>query len=129
MLEMKQHNTADDCWVVFHYQVYDSTNYANRHPNGPVDNTKPAGKDGTSAFENKHPIPYLVMVSGDVVGEFVQEAPAPHAPKPVQVPTNNPPMVADPIPPPMVADSVPAPAPQKNYPKMIEDARDGRQHG
>jgi cytochrome b involved in lipid metabolism len=27
-------NTMDDCWVVFHAEVYDMTRFANEHPGG-----------------------------------------------------------------------------------------------
>ena len=33
--EVKQHNTAEDCWIAIHSKVWDITHFINQHPGGP----------------------------------------------------------------------------------------------
>jgi cytochrome b involved in lipid metabolism len=35
LAEIKQHNTADDCWIAVHSKVWDITHFINQHPGGP----------------------------------------------------------------------------------------------
>jgi len=62
MSKMRAHNTASDFGVVFHNQVYDLTNYAERHPGKSTDITNLAGMEGTRAFDVIHLIAHLAMM-------------------------------------------------------------------
>jgi L-lactate dehydrogenase (cytochrome) len=33
--DLKQHNTANDCWIAVHSKVWDITHFINEHPGGP----------------------------------------------------------------------------------------------
>lgn len=33
--DLKQHNTASDCWIAVHSKVWDITQFINEHPGGP----------------------------------------------------------------------------------------------
>ena len=54
MVEVEQHNSEEDCWVVINGKVYDLTDFAEEHPAGPESIIELAGQDGTEAFEAVH---------------------------------------------------------------------------
>lgn len=54
MEELALHDSADDCWVIYYGEVYDMTEYAQRHPGGASIITNLAGTDATEAYENFH---------------------------------------------------------------------------
>jgi cytochrome b involved in lipid metabolism len=66
--ELAMHNTAQDCWVALHGDVYDLTNYARRHPGGPSWVTQVCAMDGTSEYARFHSKSLLRSVAGNMVG-------------------------------------------------------------
>jgi cytochrome b involved in lipid metabolism/uncharacterized membrane protein len=52
--QIQEHNKEESCWTVIRGKVYDLTAFADKHPWGDRNIFKICGKDGTSAFENKH---------------------------------------------------------------------------
>lgn len=54
MAEVAQNNSAAKCWIVVNRNVYDVTNFINKHPGGPEKVLRLCGTDGTSAFTQKH---------------------------------------------------------------------------
>jgi cytochrome b involved in lipid metabolism len=70
LVEVAQHNTPqDDCWVVYHSQVYDMSVYAKRrHPAGAAWIDPWCGQDGTDAYSQFHSESLLRSIQGDIVG-------------------------------------------------------------
>ncbi len=66
--DLALHNTAQDCWVALHGNVYDLTDYARRHPGGPSWLTRVCGMDGTSEYARFHSKSLLRSVAGNMVG-------------------------------------------------------------
>lgn len=54
MAEVAKHATAANCWSVIDGNVYNLTDWVNKHPGGPAVITDLCGKDGTSAFHGQH---------------------------------------------------------------------------
>ncbi|CAG8453848.1 12051_t:CDS:1 [Acaulospora morrowiae] len=54
--EVSKHNKREDCWVIIHGKVYDLTKFLPEHPGGERIILKQAGKDGTAAFDQIHPL-------------------------------------------------------------------------
>lgn len=52
--EIAKHNSGDSCWTTINDNVYDVTSFVSKHPGGSMNILKICGKDGTSAFEQKH---------------------------------------------------------------------------
>lgn len=71
--ELALHNTADDCWVGLHGNVYDLTRYAKRHPPGPGSITVLAGTDGTEDYDRFHSVDLLKSVKSDIIGILVDD--------------------------------------------------------
>lgn len=53
--EVQKHNSAQDCWVIIHGQVYDLTSFLQEHPGGAGVIVAQAGTDATAAFDPIHP--------------------------------------------------------------------------
>lgn len=53
--ELQKHNSADDCWLLLHGEVYDLTKFSKNHPGGAYIIQKYAGKDATDSFQVFHP--------------------------------------------------------------------------
>lgn len=51
MSEVSKHNTAESCWIIAHGNVYDATDYINRHPGGKFALLSKAGTDVTMHFD------------------------------------------------------------------------------
>jgi len=51
MEEVASHNTKESCWIVANNNVYDATNFINRHPGGSYTLLSKAGTDVTKHFE------------------------------------------------------------------------------
>jgi hypothetical protein len=66
--ELASHNSARDCWVALHGDVYDLTAYAKRHPGGSSWITNLAGKDGTQSYSDFHSTGLLRSVQGNRIG-------------------------------------------------------------
>jgi cytochrome b involved in lipid metabolism len=54
MEDVAQHNSKESCWAVIKGDVYDLTEWINKHPGGADKILYLCGKDGTEAFEKKH---------------------------------------------------------------------------
>ncbi len=51
--ELAKHNKPDDAWMSVNFNVYDVTNYIQRHPGGSVI-LKGIGKESTNLFNKYH---------------------------------------------------------------------------
>lgn len=54
LVEVANHNTESDCWMVIRNCVYDVTEYLPYHPGGVPELMKGAGKDATALFNEIH---------------------------------------------------------------------------
>ncbi len=54
MAQVSTHSTGSSCWTTLRGNVYDVTNWINRHPGGSDAILSLCGKDGASAFEDQH---------------------------------------------------------------------------
>jgi cytochrome b involved in lipid metabolism len=54
MEEISKHNSKESCWTVIRGDVYDLTNWINKHPGGADKILKICGKDGTDLFIKQH---------------------------------------------------------------------------
>ncbi len=52
--QIASHNKPSDCWIIVSNNVYNVSNYIDRHPGGAGQITPLCGKDATSAFEGQH---------------------------------------------------------------------------
>ena len=52
--EVAKHSSAGDCWSVVNGNVYDLTEFVNRHPGGASNIKLMCGKDATGAFKGQH---------------------------------------------------------------------------
>eukprot|EP01095_Lingulamoeba_sp_RSL-Kostka_P001854 TRINITY_DN1264_c5_g1_i1.p1 TRINITY_DN1264_c5_g1~~TRINITY_DN1264_c5_g1_i1.p1 ORF type:complete len:137 (-),score=48.13 TRINITY_DN1264_c5_g1_i1:165-575(-) len=52
--EVKQHKTADDCWMVLNGHVFNLTEYCDYHPGGVKKLLLGCGRDGTKLFNHTH---------------------------------------------------------------------------
>ncbi|OJJ53152.1 hypothetical protein ASPSYDRAFT_94975 [Aspergillus sydowii CBS 593.65] len=52
--EISSHKTPDDCWIVVDNQVWDVTDFLDKHPGGPTIILKYAGRDATKAYSEVH---------------------------------------------------------------------------
>lgn len=52
MSDVAQHNSKDDCWTVIFSDVYDLTDFVNRHPGG-NEIVRACGGDATSLFNSR----------------------------------------------------------------------------
>jgi cytochrome b involved in lipid metabolism len=68
--ELGTHNTADDCWIALHGNVYDLTEYARRHPGGASVVTQLAGTDGTNEYSRFHSKGLLADVRNTLIGPY-----------------------------------------------------------
>jgi len=54
LAEVQKNNTSAKCWVIIRGNVYDLTQWIDRHPGGAGVITSMCGKDGTSGFTSQH---------------------------------------------------------------------------
>jgi cytochrome b involved in lipid metabolism len=54
MEEVAKHNSEESCWTVIRGDVYDLTNWIDKHPGGADKILKICGKDGTDLFIKQH---------------------------------------------------------------------------
>lgn len=69
-MELRKHNTEDDCWVAIHGHVYDLSDFAESHPPGAESIYKLGGTDGTEAFQSIHNQGMLDDFEEDLLGVF-----------------------------------------------------------
>jgi cytochrome b involved in lipid metabolism len=69
--EVAEHDTPEDCWVIFYESVYDMTKYALTHPGPGAEAIHPwCGLDGTTAFDAVHPESYLSKIQYTKVADL-----------------------------------------------------------
>jgi cytochrome b involved in lipid metabolism len=68
--ELESHNTADDCWIAIHGNVFDLTKYARSHPAGALVVTELAGTDATNEYRRFHRELLLQSVQDTLVGSY-----------------------------------------------------------
>jgi cytochrome b involved in lipid metabolism len=73
MEQMLAHNVEDDCWVVFHDNVYDMASYSKNHPGGPSFITNLCAQEGTGMYDAFHPMSLLKTIDRYQIGPFVTE--------------------------------------------------------
>ncbi|RHX99745.1 hypothetical protein DYB25_007319 [Aphanomyces astaci] len=64
---VREHNKADDAWIVIHHKVYDISHF-DTHPGGAVMFTQ-AGEDATDAFAVFHPSSALKLLEQYYIGD------------------------------------------------------------
>ena len=62
--EVKEHNTAGDCWMIICGKVYDLTDFAKEHPGGEGVITEQAGFNATDSFLHAHPESIMTLTLG-----------------------------------------------------------------
>jgi cytochrome b involved in lipid metabolism len=69
VMEMAQHSDPDeDCWMAYHGNVYDMTDYARKHPGGRSIITDHCGTDATEWYDTEHYVSLLSTVDNYLVG-------------------------------------------------------------
>ncbi|KZP00038.1 hypothetical protein CALVIDRAFT_320378 [Calocera viscosa TUFC12733] len=53
--ELQQHKTRESCWILVRGQVYDVTDFLNKHPGGVQIILANAGRDATAVYDTFHP--------------------------------------------------------------------------
>lgn len=54
LAEIQEHSTNDDCWIIFGKNVYDVTNFLDKHPGGSDLIMREAGKDITRVLKDEN---------------------------------------------------------------------------
>ncbi|KAL5601592.1 hypothetical protein FOBRF1_009125 [Fusarium oxysporum] len=90
--DLKQHNTANDCWIAVHSKVWDITHFINEHPGGPEVLLNLAGSDATELYNDVH-APDIIedLPSDKLIGLLEESAISRPTPKTTEI---------DPVPPP-----------------------------
>ncbi|KAF4434132.1 L-lactate dehydrogenase (cytochrome) [Fusarium acutatum] len=90
--DLKQHNTANDCWIAVHSKVWDITQFINEHPGGPEVLLNLAGSDATELYNDVH-APDIIedLPSDKLIGLLEESAISRPTPKTTEI---------DPVPPP-----------------------------
>jgi cytochrome b involved in lipid metabolism len=70
---MAQHQDPEDCWVAFHGNVYDITDFAPIHPGSPSLITSHCGTDATIWFDYEHPVSFLSRVDKYLLGTLTSD--------------------------------------------------------
>lgn len=73
LAELANHNTDDDCWIVYNNEVYDITRYLNMHPGGARTITPYCGNTGfENSFLGKHGIGFesKLKSNSELVGKL-----------------------------------------------------------
>jgi hypothetical protein len=71
--ELQVHDSAGDCWIVLHSDVYDLGSYSQRHPGGASLITDLCSKDGTELYDAFHRTGLLRTVKRYKVGHLVMD--------------------------------------------------------
>ena len=64
--QLLQHNSASDCWLSIHCNVYDLTAFD--HPGGSSFITSLCGQHATEDYDKNHPVDLLTQVEQHIVG-------------------------------------------------------------
>ncbi|KAH7198384.1 FMN-dependent dehydrogenase-domain-containing protein [Fusarium flagelliforme] len=120
--EVKQHNTAEDCWIAIHSKVWDITHFINQHPGGPDVLLNSAGSDATEIYNDVHAPDIIEDLPSDKLIGFLEPSSQPVEPELKTV-------EADPVPPPTSptqTNEFPTPQKTKTIPPLdaILSARD-----
>ncbi|GKU11942.1 unnamed protein product, partial [Fusarium langsethiae] len=74
LAEIKQHNTADDCWIAVHSKVWDITHFINQHPGGPDVLLNLAGSDATDIYNDVHAPDIIEDLPSDKLIGFLESS-------------------------------------------------------
>jgi cytochrome b involved in lipid metabolism len=75
-IELKKHNTQDDCWIVVRGKIYDVTCYLKFHPGGIDKLMLGAGRDATQLFDKYHPwVNIDFLLEKCFIGMLIKEKP------------------------------------------------------
>ncbi|KAH7254350.1 FMN-dependent dehydrogenase-domain-containing protein [Fusarium redolens] len=111
--DLKQHNTANDCWIAVHSKVWDITHFINEHPGGPEVLLNLAGSDATELYNDVHAPDIIEDLPSDKLIGLLEESSISHpAPKTTEL---------DPVPPPTSptqANEVPSTSKTKTIPPL-----------
>ncbi|KAF5971143.1 L-lactate dehydrogenase (cytochrome) [Fusarium coicis] len=72
--DLKQHNTASDCWIAVHSKVWDITHFINEHPGGPEVLLNLAGSDATELYNDVHAPDIIEDLPSDKLMGLLEEA-------------------------------------------------------
>jgi cytochrome b involved in lipid metabolism len=70
---MAEHDYPEDCWVAFHGNVYDMTEFAPIHPGKPSLITAHCGSDATVWFDYEHSVSQLLTAEKYLLGTLAAE--------------------------------------------------------
>ncbi|XP_031635769.1 cytochrome b5 isoform X2 [Contarinia nasturtii] len=80
--QVKEHNKAEDCWMVIDEKVYDVTKFLNEHPGGEEVLVEAAGKNATKEFNDVgHSESAIEQMANYLVGEIVDSEKKPSGQK------------------------------------------------
>ena len=67
---MSKHNTVNDGWISINFNVYEISNYINKHPGGNIILTY-LGKEATIAYNKYHPwVNYEYILKDYYIGKL-----------------------------------------------------------
>ncbi|KAF4501904.1 L-lactate dehydrogenase (cytochrome) [Fusarium agapanthi] len=72
--DLKQHNTANDCWIAVHSKVWDITHFINEHPGGPEVLLNLAGSDATELYNDVHAPDIIEDLPSDKLVGLLEES-------------------------------------------------------
>lgn len=83
--EVKEHNTAKDCWIIVDDKVFDVTKFLTEHPGGKKVLLKMAGKDASKQFKTFHNASIMQRVGLPMqIGVIGEATPTAEQTKPVE---------------------------------------------
>jgi isopentenyl diphosphate isomerase/L-lactate dehydrogenase-like FMN-dependent dehydrogenase/cytochrome b involved in lipid metabolism/hemoglobin-like flavoprotein/DMSO/TMAO reductase YedYZ molybdopterin-dependent catalytic subunit len=82
--EIAKHSTEDDCWIILHGKVYDTSEFMADHPGGGNSILKVTGTDSSQVFDAIHSQKAHAMLADYEIG-VVASSPALQLPTPDQV--------------------------------------------
>ena len=68
LAEVRDHDSAEDCWTVIEGKVYDLSNYASDHPGGVASIQESCGKDSSKRFLAAHSLSLLEDIGFQPIG-------------------------------------------------------------
>ncbi len=68
--DVAKHNQSKDLWLIIDNKVYDVTQWAPKHPGGPLTLFSVGGRDASEIFEAYHPPSARKMLSAMQVGQL-----------------------------------------------------------
>ena len=72
LADIAKHNTAEDCWIILHGKVYDTTEFLQGHPGGANSIVSVAGADSSQVFDAIHSQKAQAMLAQYEIGTVEQ---------------------------------------------------------